>query len=154
MSHRFHSTAFGVAGIATALLLAAACDSQPSAGAAPAPGAAAAPAVAAAGGSQSLDIAFKTLSAPSKGDNQVEAVVKRADGTPVTDATVAVTFRMPAMPTMNMPEMHSTTPLTPQGDGRYVGTGQLEMTGTWNVTVTVSRDGAPLGSSRFTVLAK
>ena len=155
MSNRFRSTAFAVAGIATALLLAAACDGQssagPAAGPATAPGTAAAPA---AGGSQSLNIAFKTLSSPSKGDNKVEAVVKRADGTPVTDATVAVTFRMPAMPTMNMPEMHSTTPLTPQGDGRYVGTGQLEMTGTWNVTVTVSRDGAQLGSSRFTVLAK
>ena len=76
------------------------------------------------------------------------------DGKPVTDATVAATFRMPAMPSMNMPEMHSTASLEHQGGGRYVGTGALVMNGTWNVTVTVSRGDAELGSSRFTLLAK
>ena len=100
-----------------------------------------------------MTISFKTIDEPEKGANKIEAIVKQ-DGKPVTDATVAVTFRMPAMPNMNMPEMHSTTPLTHESDGRYVGTGQLEMAGTWNVTVTVSRDGAQVGSSRFSVLAK
>jgi len=109
---------------------------------------------AAAANAQSLNITFGTVGAPAKGDNKIEAVVKRADGTPVTDASVAVTFRMPAMPTMNMPEMRSTAPLVHQGDGRYTGTGQLEMAGTWYVTVTVSRDGAQIGSSRSSVLAK
>jgi hypothetical protein len=61
--------------------------------------------------------------------------VVKQDGKPVTDAAVAVTFRMPAMPSMNMPEMHSTTPLAHEGEGRYTGTGQLEMTGD------VERDG-------------
>jgi len=55
---------------------------------------------------------------------------------------------------MNMPEMHSTTPLTHEKDGRYVGTGQLEMAGTWNVTVTVARGGTQVGSSRFSLQAK
>jgi len=100
-----------------------------------------------------LTISFKTIDEPAQGANKLEAVVKQ-NGKPVTDATVAVTFRMPAMPNMNMPEMHSTTPLTHEKDGRYVGTGQLEMTGTWNVTVTVSRGGAQVGSSRFSLLAK
>ena len=72
----------------------------------------------------------------------------------MTDATVAATFRMPAMPSMNMPEMHSTVALEPQGGGRYVGTGQLSMAGTWNVIVTVSRGETQLGSSRFTLQAK
>ena len=103
---------------------------------------------------QGLSITFRTLDSPIAGDNKVEAVVKNADGTPVTDATVSVTFRMPAMPTMNMPEMHSTTPLVHEADGRYVGTGQLEMTGSWNVTVSVARNGAPIGSQRFSLLAK
>jgi len=100
-----------------------------------------------------LTIGFRTLANPAQGDNKVEAIV-RENGQPVTDATVAVTFRMPAMPAMNMPEMHSTTPLTYESDGRYVGTGQLEMTGTWNVSVTVARGGTQIGSSRFTVVAK
>jgi hypothetical protein len=72
----------------------------------------------------------------------------------VVDASVSATFSMPAMPAMNMPEMHTTTALEHQGGGRYVGTGQLSMTGTWNVTVTVSRDGARVGSARFTLMAK
>jgi hypothetical protein len=61
---------------------------------------------------------------------------------------------MPAMPAMNMPEMHSTTALVHQGDGRYVGTGQLEMAGSWNVTVSVARNGTQLGNARFSLLAK
>jgi len=100
-----------------------------------------------------LTISFKTIDEPAQGANKLEAVVKE-NGKPVTDATVEVTFRMPAMPNMNMPEMHSTTPLTHDKDGRYVGTGQLEMTGTWNVTVTVSRNGTQVGSSRFSLQAK
>jgi hypothetical protein len=100
-----------------------------------------------------LAIAFKSLAAPTKGDNKVEAVVTQ-DGKPVTDANVEATFRMPAMPSMNMPEMHSTSPLKHQGGGRYVGNGQLSMAGTWNVTVTVSRGDTQLGTSRFTLQAK
>jgi hypothetical protein len=100
-----------------------------------------------------LAIAFKALAQPAKGDNKVEAVVTQ-DGQPVTDATVAATFRMPAMPSMNMPEMHTTSTLEHQGGGRYVGNGQLSMAGTWNVTVTVSRGGTQLGSARFTLQAK
>ena len=112
-----------------------------------------APTTAAQSAGGGLTIAFKSLAAPTKGDNKVEAVVTQ-DGKPVTDATVAATFRMPAMPSMNMPEMHSTSALEHQGGGRYVGSGELSMAGTWNVTVTVSRGGAALGSSRFTLQAK
>ena len=104
-------------------------------------------------GASGLTIAFRSLSPPAKGDNKVEAVVTQ-DGEPVADATVAATFRMPAMPSMNMPEMHTTTTLEHQDGGRYVGNGQLSMTGTWNVTVTVSRGGTELGSSRFTLQAE
>src|SRR4026209_2226941 len=95
-----------------------------------------------------MTISFKTIDEPAKGANKIEAVVKQ-DGKPVTDATVAVTFRMPAMPNMNMPERHSRTPLTHESNGRYVGTGQLEMAGSWNVAVTVSRNGTHVASSRF-----
>jgi len=134
------------AGIAATLLFGTACSGDPP------PSSARASNATAAG--QALAITFRTLAAATQGDNKVEVLVKQADGKPVTDATVAVTFRMPAMSSMNMPEMHSTVSLAPQGDGRYVGTGQLEMNGSWNVAVSVSRDGAQLGSSRFTLQAK
>jgi hypothetical protein len=146
MNVKARSKAAALAGIAAALTLTAACgDGQPATP--PAQGSQSA-------NPQSLSIAFKTLDAPAKGDNKIEAVVRLPDGTPVTDANVSVTFRMPAMPTMNMPEMHTTTSLTNAGDGRYTGVGQLEMAGTWYVTVTVSRDGAQIGSTRSSVLAK
>ena len=145
MNIRFR-TAGMLAGIAGTLLFGAACSGDPPPSSAGTPGA--------AGAGQSLAITFRTLEAATQGDNKVEVVVKQPDGKPVTDATVTVTFRMPAMPSMNMPEMHSTISLASQGDGRYVGTGQLEMNGSWNVAVSVSRDGAQLGSSRFTLQAK
>ena len=138
MSHAIRTSAKTLAMLAAVTLFGTACGQAPSN-------------TTAAG--NGLTISFKTIDEPAKGANKLEAVVKQ-DGKPVTDATVAVTFRMPAMPNMNMPEMHSTTPLTHEKDGRYVGTGQLEMAGTWNVTVTVARGGAQVGSSRFSLQAK
>jgi nitrogen fixation protein FixH len=139
MSHAIRWSAKTLAMLAAVTLFGTACGQAPSSTAVDA--------------GNGMTISFKTIDAPAQGANKLEAVVKQ-DGKPVTDATVVVTFRMPAMPNMNMPEMHSTTPLTHEKDGRYVGTGQLEMAGTWNVTVTVARGGAQIGSSRFSVLAK
>lgn len=145
MSRHLRSSIAAIIAIAAILLIGTACSDDRSASSA-------APAAASSG--QGLNIAFRTLASPTSGENKIEAVVKRADGTPVTDADVSVTFRMPAMPSMNMPEMHSTTALTHEREGRYVGTGQLEMAGSWNVTVTVSRNGAQVGSQRFSLIAK
>ena len=139
MTSQARSTVGVIAMLAAVTLLGTACGQGAS--------------TAAADAGNGLTISFKTADEPAQGANKIEAIVKQ-DGKPVTDATVAVTFRMPAMPSMNMPEMHSTTPLTHEGDGRYVGNGELEMNGTWNVTVDVARSGAPVGSARFTVLAK
>jgi hypothetical protein len=150
MSHRIRSTAIAVVAIAATALLGNACSDDRAATSSKPGVAGSSPAAASTKG---LDIAFHTLASPTSGENKVEAVVKQ-DGKPVTDADVSVTFRMPAMPSMNMPEMHSTTALAHQGDGRYVGTGQLEMAGSWNVTVNVSRNGMQLGNARFSLLAK
>ena len=144
MKIRFCSAGRLFTALAAALLLGAACSADP-----PPPAA-----KSDANASQGLVIQFRTLAAATEGDNKVEVVVKQPDGKPVLDAQVAVTFRMPAMPSMNMPEMHSAISLESQGDGRYVGTGQLEMTGSWNVAVTVSRNGAQIGSARFALQAK
>jgi nitrogen fixation protein FixH len=147
MNARHRSIVTVFAGIAATVLFATACSGDP-------PPVASAVQTGAGTAGQPLAVSFRTLDAPTQGDNKVEVVVKQADGKPVTDATVAVTFRMPAMPSMNMPEMHNTVTLEPQGEGRYVGTGQLEMTGSWNVAVAVSRGGAQVSNSRFTLQAK
>jgi hypothetical protein len=72
----------------------------------------------------------------------------------VTDVAVTAVFSMPAMPAMNMPAMRSETTLTHVDGGRYRGTGQLSMAGTWNVTITATRAGEPVGRRRFSIVAK
>ena len=104
---------------------------------------------------QSVAIAFRSdPDPPESGDNMFEVIVTLPDGSPVTDAAVTAVFSMPAMPSMNMPAMRSTSTLAHAGSGRYRGTGQLSMSGTWNVTVTVARGSEELGSRRLSVIAK
>ena len=91
---------------------------------------------------------------PKSGDNAIEVTVTDAKGAPVTDATVQTEFLMPAMPSMNMPAMRSSATLTHQGGGRYTGTGQLSMSGTWTTTITVTRGGQPLATKRLSINAK
>jgi len=103
---------------------------------------------------QELQIALTNPNPPRAGSNSVEVTVKRGDGTPVTDASVTAVFYMAAMPSMNMPEMRSTFALKPVGDGLYRGDGVLEMSGSWDVTVTVERNGEKLGTRKLSVIAK
>ncbi len=103
---------------------------------------------------EGMTIELRSQSDPPKfGDNMFEVTVRK-DGAPVSDATVTAEFSMPAMPSMNMPEMHSAATLEAQGDGRYRGAGQLSMAGTWNVVVKVFRDAEELGSHRLSIVAK
>lgn len=88
----------------------------------------------------------------SDGD-KVEVSVTKA-GAPVVDAEVGAVFYMPAMPSMNMPEMRSTYRLRSIGDGAYRGSANLSMGGEWAVTVTALRGGEKLGSEKFSVFAK
>jgi hypothetical protein len=90
---------------------------------------------------------------PRAGDNAIGVTVRK-DGAPVNDATVTAVFSMPAMPSMNMPEMRSSAVLQPAGDGRYRGIGQLSMAGTWNVRITVTQDGRELGTKTLSIIAK
>ena len=103
---------------------------------------------------QDIDVTFKTEPEPPKvGENTFEAMVM-ASGQPVTDGRVSVEFVMPAMPSMNMSEMRNTVALKHDGSGRYRGTGNVAMAGTWEATVKVTRSGQDVGSRKFPVTAK
>jgi len=105
--------------------------------------------------SHAINIEFKSEpSPPRSGENMVEVIVTNSDGSPLSDAIVAATFYMPAMPSMNMPEMRSVVALKSEGGGRYRGNGRLVMSGTWEVTVSVTRGAERLASKKLTVIAK
>lgn len=137
--------------VAAALL--AACSGSGSSPATPAAAPPTATAAGEAGPGQDLKISLKSdPERPKIGENKLEVSVLGADGKPVTDAAVTVQFYMPAMPSMNMPEMRSNVELQPAGNGLFRGTGQLEMGGTWNVTVNVLRGGEKIGSKKLTLI--
>jgi RND family efflux transporter MFP subunit len=100
-------------------------------------------------------ITFRTQPDPPKtGENQLEAMVKDASGTPIDDADVSVQFLMPAMPTMNMPAMRSEAKLSSAGGGVYRGTGHVMLPGRWEITVTVTRGGQRLGTKQLQVVTQ
>ena len=104
---------------------------------------------------QTIRLEFNvTPNPPRSGDNEVAVRVRNADGSAVTDASVSAVFYMPAMPSMNMPEMRDVFTLSHQQDGTYAGKGSLEMAGTWDVTVSVSRGGETVAKGKSTVIAK
>jgi hypothetical protein len=129
--------------IATMTLLASGCG-----------GTEPAPPSGASGSASNVDVTFKSEPDPPKmGENTFEVMVM-SGGQPVTDADVAVEFFMPAMPAMNMAEMRNSVPLAHDSGGRYRGTGNVMMSGSWDATVTVKRGGQLLGSEKFPVTAK
>ncbi len=64
----------------------------------------------------------------------------------IDDATIALD---PQMPSMGHGSPGSVDP-TPTSLGRYSGQLSFSMVGTWETTVTITRDGATLGSPKFT----
>jgi RND family efflux transporter MFP subunit len=102
-----------------------------------------------------LDISFRTRpDPPTIGDNVFEVAITDQSGQPVSDADVSVQLFMPAMPTMNMPAMRNESKLPHVGDGVYRGPAQVLMGGQWDVTVTVRRAGAAIGSRRLPLSAR
>ncbi len=103
---------------------------------------------------QGLTVRFDTdPNPPHSGENEFVTTVLE-NGAAVRNATVTVKFYMPAMPSMNMPEMHTDVWPSLQPDGTFRGTVNLAMSGTWNVTVMVSRNGQEQSAAEYTVIAK
>ena len=111
-----------------------------------------APAATASAGDQ-LDIRLSNPTEPRIGENTFEVMVMQGSK-PVPDAEVSLELFMAAMPSMNMPEMRTSVPLTHAGDGRYRGTGSVTMGGAWDANVMVMRGGQHLGDRTITIVAK
>ena len=108
---------------------------------------------AAANGSQvSVDYSSNP-STPHMGSNMLRVKLTGAAGTPVTGAQVTVTFFMPAMPAMGMAAMRNVTTLSEKGAGVYEGAGEIQMGGTWQVTVLATKDGQTLAQKQVSVTA-
>lgn len=108
-----------------------------------------------AAGASALQIGFRTdPDPPRNGDSGFEVTVKTPEGAPVEDASVTVRLYMAPMPSMNMPAMKTDVTLLHAGGGLYRGRGNISMSGRWDVTVTVSRDGQRLGSRMLGIVAK
>ncbi len=91
---------------------------------------------------------------PRSGKNDFEVTLKDAEGNPIADAEVSLAFYMPAMPSMNMPEMRAAAQLTSARNGVYKGSGTMGMAGEWDVTITAARKGQTLGARKMKLTAK
>src|SRR5499427_5798912 len=118
----------------------------------PPPGAGAAAAMNAQ--SQQIGIDLATDPTPlHKGANTVRVKLTGPDGSPVTGVQTAITFFMPAMPAMGMAAMRAVVNLTDKGNGLYEGPLQLDSGGTWQVTVTVQRNGQMIATKQLSISA-
>lgn len=99
-------------------------------------------------------IEFTTQPAPPhKGANTVRVQATGPDGKPLAEAQVNVVFFMPAMPAMGMAALRTEANLAEHSPGNYDGTLQLNSGGTFNVSITVSRNGQVIATKRLSLSA-
>lgn len=92
-----------------------------------------------------------TPSPPKPGSNLFRVKLASADGKPVSGAQVTVTYFMAAMPAMGMAAMRTVATLNDKGSGIYEGPGQVQMGGSWQVTVVASKNGQTIAQKQFDV---
>ena len=90
---------------------------------------------------------------PARGANTFRVRLTDANGAPLSGADVTVTFYMAAMPAMGMAAMNTTSKLTEKGRGMYEGAGSLGSGGTWQVTITVQKNGQIIATKQLSVNA-
>jgi RND family efflux transporter MFP subunit len=90
---------------------------------------------------------------PQKGSNVFRVRLTSANGTPTTGADVSVAFYMAGMPAMGMAAMNTTTKLIDKGNGMYEGSGSLGSGGTWQVTISVQKNGQVIATKQMRVNA-
>jgi RND family efflux transporter MFP subunit len=91
---------------------------------------------------------------PRAGSNNFRVKLTGADGAAIAGAQVTVTFFMPAMPAMAMAAMRNVVTLSDKGGGRYEGAGEVQMGGTWQVTVLATKAGQTLAQKQISVTAE
>jgi Cu(I)/Ag(I) efflux system membrane fusion protein/cobalt-zinc-cadmium efflux system membrane fusion protein len=91
---------------------------------------------------------------PHPGNNTFRVKLAGPDSTAIAGAQVTVTFFMPAMPAMGMAAMRNVTTLSDKGGGVYEGTGQIQMGGTWQVTVIATKNGQTIAQRQISVTAE
>jgi len=119
----------------------------------PPPGVSAAAAPSGQQGQASVEYA-STPATAHQGNNTFRVRLTGADGSPVSGAQVTVTFFMPAMPAMGMAAMRNVTTLNDKGGGVYEGPGQIQMGGTWQVTVLATKNGQTIAQKQISVTAE
>jgi Cu(I)/Ag(I) efflux system membrane fusion protein/cobalt-zinc-cadmium efflux system membrane fusion protein len=120
----------------------------------PPPGAGSNAATANAPAAAQANIDFTTdPNPPRKGNNVLRAKLTNEDGSPTTGADVTVTFYMAGMPAMGMAAMNTTTKLLDKGNGMYEGSGSLGSDGTWQVTISVQKNGQVIATKQLRVNA-
>jgi len=90
---------------------------------------------------------------PRKGGNLIRVKLNDERGAPVSGAQVTATFNMAAMPAMGMAAMRVPITLTDKGNGLYVGSGELQSGGTWQVSILARKNDQVLVSKQLSVNA-
>lgn len=100
-------------------------------------------------------ITYRTDPDPLKGAAPAKFYVQLVDATgkAITDGQVKVTLVMPAMTSMNMPEMRATADLSWNGK-EYSGTINVPTAGSWITTIEATRGGQLLASQHVRLTAR
>jgi Cu(I)/Ag(I) efflux system membrane fusion protein/cobalt-zinc-cadmium efflux system membrane fusion protein len=91
---------------------------------------------------------------PHQGSNWFRVKLAGPNASAIVGAQVTVTFFMPAMPAMGMASMRNVTTLNDKGGGVYEGPGQIQMGGTWQVTVLATKNGQTIAQKQISVTAE
>jgi RND family efflux transporter MFP subunit len=118
----------------------------------PPPGAGAAAAMNGQGTQSTAAIDFSTEPATlRKGTNLYRVKLNASDGSPISGAQVSVRSFMPAMPQMGMAAMNVVTSLTEKNAGTYEGQVALETGGTWQITITATKNGSVIATKQLSI---
>jgi RND family efflux transporter MFP subunit len=121
----------------------------------PPPGTSAPTAVNAPPDQPTAHVEFSTEpSTPSKGANLYRVKLTGADGAPVSGAQVSVRSYMPGMPQMGMAAINVLTPLSEKGGGIYEARVNLDSGGTWQLTVTATKNGNAVAKKQLSMDAE
>ena len=119
----------------------------------PGAGAAASMNAPAAQGGVKVDFSTEPVT-PRKGSNVYRVKLASPDGSPITGAQVSVRSFMAAMPAMGMAVTNLSTPLSEKGAGVYEGAVTLPSGGTWQITITATRNGAVVATKQLSINAE